>query len=56
VSDHRHHVDDRADPALALLAALRGGLLLGEIQRDTRPLEVALDTVIERIQSLVAMV
>lgn len=35
--------------ALATLAALQGGLLLAQIQRDTRPLEVALDTMIQLI-------
>lgn len=42
-----------ADPdrlALAMLAALQGGLLLAQAQRDTIALEVALDTMIERIE------
>src|ERR1700744_1839574 len=30
------------DPALAVLAALQGGLLLTQLQRDTKPLEVTL--------------
>ena len=41
-----------ADPdtlALALLAALQGGLLLTQIERNTRPLEAALDSMIELI-------
>jgi TetR/AcrR family transcriptional repressor of nem operon len=41
-----------ADPdtlALALLAALQGGLLLTQIQRDTKPLEAALDAMLELI-------
>jgi TetR/AcrR family transcriptional regulator, transcriptional repressor for nem operon len=41
-----------ADPdtlALALLAALQGGLLLTQIQRDTRPLEAALDAMLDLI-------
>ena len=44
-----------ADPdelALATLAALQGGLLLAQVQRDTRPLEVALDAMLDRIQTL----
>jgi AcrR family transcriptional regulator len=42
------------DLALATLAALQGGLLLTQIQRDTRPLEVALDNILDRIESLAA--
>src|SRR5271154_4992840 len=38
--------------ALALLAALRGGLLLTQIKRDTKPLEAALDAMIELIARL----
>ena len=34
------------DLAITLLAALQGGLLLAQIQRDTRPLETALDTLL----------
>jgi TetR/AcrR family transcriptional regulator, transcriptional repressor for nem operon len=44
-----------ADPdklATTTLAALQGALLLTQVQRDTTPLEVALDTVIEHIASL----
>ncbi len=46
-----------ADPdtlALALLAALEGGLLLTQIQRDTKPLEAALDAMIELVARLSA--
>jgi TetR/AcrR family transcriptional repressor of nem operon len=43
---------DADDLALALLAALQGGLLLTQIRRDTRPLEVALDAMLERIETL----
>ena len=32
------------DLAVTLLAALQGGLLLAQVQRDTRPLQTALDT------------
>jgi hypothetical protein len=35
-----------------MLAALQGGLLLAQVQRDTRPLEVALDAMLDRIQAL----
>ena len=44
-----------ADPdhlALAVLAALEGGLLLTQLRRGTAPLEAALDTVIDRVASL----
>jgi len=37
---------DPDDLAVTLLAALQGGLLLAQIQRDTRPLETALDTLL----------
>jgi hypothetical protein len=43
---------DPEDLALAMLAALQGGLLLTQIQRDTRPLEVALDAMLDHIQAL----
>jgi len=36
----------------ATLAALQGGLLLTQLQRDTRPLEVTLDTMLDRVQTL----
>lgn len=35
--------------ALALLAALQGGLLLTQIERDTKPLQAALDAMLELI-------
>jgi TetR/AcrR family transcriptional repressor of nem operon len=38
--------------ALALLAALQGGLLLTQIDRDTKPLEAALDAMLELIARL----
>jgi TetR/AcrR family transcriptional regulator, transcriptional repressor for nem operon len=44
-----------ADPdtlALAVLAALQGGLLLTQIQRDTKPLEAALDAMLDLITRL----
>jgi TetR/AcrR family transcriptional regulator, transcriptional repressor for nem operon len=43
---------DPEELALALLAALQGGLLLTQIQRQTKPLEVALDAMLDRIESL----
>ena len=53
------HARDRlapdADPdtiALALLAALQGGLLLTQIERDTKPLEAALDSMLELVARL----
>jgi AcrR family transcriptional regulator len=38
--------------ALALLAALQGGLLLTQIQRDTKPLKAALDAMLELVARL----
>ncbi len=38
--------------ALALLAALQGGLLLTQVKRDTKPLEAALDAMIELVSRL----
>jgi TetR/AcrR family transcriptional regulator, transcriptional repressor for nem operon len=38
--------------ALALLAALQGGLLLTQIKRDTKPLEAALDAMLDLIARL----
>jgi TetR/AcrR family transcriptional regulator, transcriptional repressor for nem operon len=46
---------DPDDLALATLAALQGGLLLTQLQRDTRPLEVTLDAMLDRVQSLVVV-
>ena len=37
---------DTGDLAVTLLAVLQGGLLLAQVQRDTRPLETAVDTVL----------
>lgn len=42
---------DPDDLALATLAALQGGLLLTQLQRQVKPLEVALDTMLDHIQS-----
>jgi TetR/AcrR family transcriptional regulator, transcriptional repressor for nem operon len=44
---------DPEDLALAVLAALQGGLLLTQIQRDSRPLEIALDTILDHVESRV---
>jgi TetR/AcrR family transcriptional regulator, transcriptional repressor for nem operon len=44
------HLPDGTDPdnlAVTLLAALQGGLLLAQVQRDTRPLQTAIDTLLE---------
>ncbi len=38
--------------ALALLAALQGGLLLTKIKRDTKPLEASIDAMIELVARL----
>jgi AcrR family transcriptional regulator len=48
------HLADGADPdalAVTLLAALQGGLLLAQVQRDTRPLETAVGTLLELARS-----
>ncbi len=37
---------DPDDLAVTILAAVQGGLLLAQVQRDTRPLETAVDTVL----------
>jgi TetR/AcrR family transcriptional repressor of nem operon len=45
---------DGTDPdslAVTLLATLQGGLLLAQVQRDTRPLETAVDTLLQLAQS-----
>ncbi|MEV6099046.1 TetR/AcrR family transcriptional regulator [Nocardia sp. NPDC051981] len=47
-------LDPAADPdklATTTLAALQGALLLTQLQRDTAPLEIALDTMIDHIAS-----
>jgi len=44
---------DPHDLALAILTALQGGLLLTQIQRRVRPLEVALDAIIDHVESRV---
>jgi TetR/AcrR family transcriptional regulator, transcriptional repressor for nem operon len=38
---------DPDDLAVTLLATLQGGLLLAQVQRDSRPLETALDTLLQ---------
>lgn len=43
---------DPEELALALLAALQGGLLITQIQRQTKPLEAALDAMLDRIETL----
>ena len=51
----RGRLSPEADPdrlALALLAALQGGLLLAQIERNTRALEAGLDAMIELIAGL----
>jgi TetR/AcrR family transcriptional regulator, transcriptional repressor for nem operon len=43
------HLPDGTDPddlAVTLLAVLQGGLLLAQVQRDIRPLETAVDTLL----------
>ena len=38
--------------ALAMLAAVQGGLLLSQVRRDTAPLEAAVDILIEQLRKL----
>jgi hypothetical protein len=38
--------------ALAMLAAIQGGLLLSQVRRDTAALEAAVDTMIEHLRAL----
>ena len=38
--------------ALAMLAAIQGGLLLSQVRRDTSPLEASVDTMIEHLRTL----
>lgn len=45
---------DPNDLALAVLAALQGGLLLAQIQRQVKPLEVALGTILDHVESRLA--
>jgi AcrR family transcriptional regulator len=42
---------DPAGLALSTLASLQGGLLLAEVDRETRPLEIALDAAITHLKS-----
>jgi TetR/AcrR family transcriptional regulator, transcriptional repressor for nem operon len=47
---HAGQLPDGTDPdalAITLLATLQGGLLLAQVQRDTRPLETAVGTLLE---------
>jgi len=51
----RGSLSGSADPqelATATLAALQGGLLLSQIRRTTRPLEIALDTILSYVATL----
>jgi TetR/AcrR family transcriptional regulator, transcriptional repressor for nem operon len=43
---HLPAATDPDDLALTLLAAVQGGLLLAQVQRDTRPLQTAVDTLL----------
>jgi AcrR family transcriptional regulator len=38
--------------AVALLATVQGGILLSQVYRKTKPMEIALDTMIDHIESL----
>ncbi|MGI5454593.1 TetR/AcrR family transcriptional regulator [Streptomyces sp. CA-249302] len=51
MSDRGELDADPDDLALAVLAALQGGLLLTQLQRQVKPLEVALDAMLDHIQS-----
>jgi TetR/AcrR family transcriptional repressor of nem operon len=41
-----------AELAVALLAAVQGGLLLSQIRRDHAPLEIAVNTMINHLRTL----
>jgi hypothetical protein len=43
---HQLNGTDPDDLAITLLAALQGGLLLAQVQRDTRSLQTAVDTIL----------
>jgi TetR/AcrR family transcriptional regulator, transcriptional repressor for nem operon len=46
------HLPDGTDPddlAVTLLAVIQGGLLLAQVQRDSRPFETAVDTLLELV-------
>ena len=43
---------DAGRPAVALLAAVQGGLLLSQIRRDHAPLEIAVNTMITHLRTL----
>ncbi|MFD3402033.1 TetR/AcrR family transcriptional regulator [Kribbella sp. NPDC058693] len=43
---------DPADLAVAMLAAVQGGLLLSQVRRDPAPLRIAVDTMIEHLHAL----
>lgn len=51
----RGELQSSADPdelAVALLAAVQGGLLLSQIRRDPAPLEIAVNTMIDHLRTL----
>jgi len=53
----RGELSEDADPdnlALAMLAAAQGGMLLSQVRRETKPLEVAVDAMIAHIRTLAA--
>jgi hypothetical protein len=37
---------------LAMLSGVQGGLLLSQVRRDTRPLEAAVDTMVQHLRSM----
>jgi AcrR family transcriptional regulator len=45
---------DADELALAMLAAVQGGLLLSQVRRDPKPLETAVDTMIAYLRTLAA--
>jgi hypothetical protein len=51
----RGELRKEADPeelALAMLAAVQGGLLLSQVRRDPKPLEMAVNTMISHLRGL----
>lgn len=50
----RGELRGNADPdalAVAILAALQGGILLSQVHRSTKPLEIALDSMLDHVES-----
>jgi TetR/AcrR family transcriptional repressor of nem operon len=55
MSDRGELTTDPDDLAIAILAAVQGGLLLTQMERSTRPLEKALDAMLAYVESCVVI-